>query len=226
MGERVATDQWNLICAGPSMAHLRREHLLDGAVVSVNRAIQVAERGIDVDYAAFSDRPELIWGPENLSRFWKPPMVLWVSGGCEMQKVKSKAGDEVMVPGLPLAKRWDLVLDSCIGFRVMPHGEVPDTEVEGKRRVAFTTLCALKKILHYRPKAIRILCMDLAGSWIEGVTAETCEASSIAGGFDRWKHERATMERHINQIRGDHGVRIECVIPEPAEEALDGAIVH
>jgi hypothetical protein len=225
MSEQVSSD-WNLICGGPSRAHLRAEHLLEGATVSVNRALDVVEQGITVDHAAFADGPELLWKNLDLQRFWRPGMILWINSGCVSMNVTTKTGDKAVVPGAPYAKVWDTVLDSCIGFRLMPTGSVPDTENPTVTRGAFTTLCAFKCILRYQPKRVRILSMDLAGSWVDGLSEETCaEKEREVRNLDRWKHERATMTRHINQARGE-GIVVEELIPEPLEEALDGSFVH
>lgn len=219
---------WNLVCAGPSRAHLRKEHLIEGgAIVTVNRSLDIAASGFDVDYCAMADGPQKLWVELDLQRFWKPPMVLWISASCVSMKVTTKAGDKATVPGAPYAKIWDSVLDSCIGFRLMPHGDIPDHEKPDVRRTAFTTLCAFKNILRFKPKVIRILSMDMAGTWVEGLSEETCHTLDMErDGLDRWKHERKAMETAMNQARGE-GVRVECVTPEPVEvESMDGAVVH
>lgn len=206
---------WTLIAAGPSRVHIRPEHLQDGPVVSVNRAIDVTEQGVRVDFAAISDGPEAAWKQCNLARFWRPEMLLWVSSRTLMRRVKPEGLDKwVEVPGPPIAKLWNEALPASIGFRLMPSGILLDEDSK-KERLAFTTFCAFRGILRYQPRSIRILSMDMKGSWIEGWTEEACHAHEMERHqLDRWRHESRSMEKEINRARGE-GVRVEVVIPEP-----------
>lgn len=75
-------DGWNLVCAGPSMVHLRPEHLIPNCpVVTVNRAIQIMDQGIKVHFAAFADGPGGCWQTCDLERYiYRDPTVqLWVT---------------------------------------------------------------------------------------------------------------------------------------------------
>lgn len=206
------SDLWNLVCAGESRQHLRKEHLLDGPVVTVNRAMDISGR-LPVDFAAWADGPSGCWLPMDMQKFWKPGMLLWVTTRTVAQKVKTVKGDEATVPGPPLAKIWDNALPASIGFRFMPWGVIEDDDTKTER-AAFTTACALRGILRYKPTHIRILCMDMKGSWVPGMTEETCnEFYKARDGLDRWKHERRTMERAMNRLRSD-GIKCESIIPE------------
>src|SRR6185295_8797808 len=103
-GDRVSmtvAESWNLVAGGPSRANLRKGHLLEGPVVTVNRAIDIVERGIDVDFAAFSDGPGLAWRGLDLERHWRPGMILWVSAGVTQGTVKLPDGTKRGVPGPP-----------------------------------------------------------------------------------------------------------------------------
>lgn len=223
-----SADGWNLIAAGPSRIHLRAEHLLtDAPTVSVNRALDVAGQGIHVDFAAFADGPSGCWTSHNLERFWSPAVQLWVSLRPCIQKVLPPgfaAGEEVDVPGPPLIGFWDKALPASVGLRVLPWGEIEDVTEPGVMRAAFTTLCAFRRILQFKPKVVRILSMDMAGPWIDGWTEEAChEADVKRAGLHRWAHERAAMERQINRARSD-GVRVEAITPAPALcESVQGA---
>lgn len=208
---------WNLVAAGPSRAYLREAHLLpDSPVVTVNRALDIVGQGIKVDFAAFADGPSSVWTSHNLERFWTPETQLWVSLRPGSQKVKPEGFDEeVDVPGPPLLRIWDRALPASVGLRVLPWGEVQDWKDPEVMRCAFTTLCAFRRILDFNPKEIRILCMDMAGPWVDGWTEEACHENDMKKGLDRWQHERATMERQINQARAA-GVRVEVVTLDPA----------
>jgi len=211
----TVAESWNLVAGGPSRANLRKGHLLEGPVVTVNRAIDIVERGIDVDFAAFSDGPGLAWRGLDLERHWRPGMILWVSAGVTQGTVKLPDGTKRGVPGPPYAKIWDQALPASVGFRLMPYGILKDEAAESGTRTAFTTFCAFHGILRFKPKAIRILCMDMAGSWVEGWTEETCHAYDMEkNGLDRWTHERRVMEREINKARSE-GIRVEVMSPAP-----------
>lgn len=240
---------WNLVSAGPSLAHLRKEHLIDGPVVTVNRALGPCyEKGIEVHYAALADGPAGAWEKCGMELLWRPPTILWVTTRPVQQRVPVetnkidarikdkliyKAGPDGVIrpymefPGPPVAKLWDQALPSCIGFRFMPWGQVEDVHETGRTRVAFTTVSAFMGILRFAPRTIRILCMDMKGSWIPGWTEEQCQKYEMERDkLDRWAHEKRAMEKQITEARAA-GIRVELVTPEPVEaESLDGAIVH
>lgn len=240
------TQGWNLVAAGPSIAHLRPEHLLEGPVVTVNRAMLTCyEKKIPVDYAAIADGPNGCWETCNMEAHWKPPTLIWCTGRPVMQRVPIKSTNEIPasrkknivhldgkphmeLPGPHLFQLWDQALPSSIGVRLMPWANVPDPDDPQKRhRIGFTTLCAFVGIMRYNPRTIRVLCMDMKGSWIPGMSEESCHAFDMKRDhLDRWTHERRTMTSVFTEARSK-GIRVEEVTPEPLEtESLDGAVVH
>lgn len=223
---KIAT-HWNLVAAGPSRAHLTKAHLLDGPIVTVNRALDIMQQGIHPDFAAFTDGPSGAW--PFVKDFWMPPTVIWCVPRPVQQVVTPKNGEkEIKVPLVSLARVWDAALPPAAGMRFMPFGAVPDVDnPTGAPRHAFTTLCAFQGILRYQPRVIRILSMDLKGGWHDGMTEEESDKRDKEKmGLSRWRHERSAMNFVITQARAA-GVRVEEVIPEPAEqESLDGAVVH
>ncbi len=216
---------WNLIVGGPSRAHLRPEHLLPGPVVTVNRAIDVIDRGIGVDIAALAD------GPQNFDTFglrqrWHPTMILWVQMQPSILTATDTEGKKVRTAGPPMGFLWDAKLPASVGMRFMPSDDLLDLRTQKKIRCAFTTYCAFLGILRYAPRTVRILSMDMAGSWHPGMSEEECKASDEKRlNLDRWEHERYHMDRVIADARSK-GIRVEEVVPAPSEESLDGAVVH
>jgi hypothetical protein len=255
---------WNLVSAGPSRERLKIEHLLEGPVVTVNRAVDIVDLGIPVHFAAFADGPRAIWEPLGLEKYIRPGMQVWCSLRQVSQKIKvdrparmrkgvpnpaflktamkvlpkpamdtlaSLAGKylmepadsfEVEAPGAFVLQLWDAILPASVGVRVLPHGYVQDVDHPTATRHAFTTICALQRIFMYRPEKVRILCADMAGSWIPGETEEQCmerERRKVVDGksqavLNRWKHERVSMDRAIEQYRKSIApVEIEWVSP-------------
>jgi hypothetical protein len=220
------TENWTLVSAGPSRAHLRPEHFLDGPIVTVNRAIDIVERGLHVDFAAFADGPggENVpggcWTSCNLERFWSPGMQLWVTLRPVEMKARAKdSTEDMVVPGPPMALMWDMKLPASIGLRFMPIGNVQDSENPKVYRHAFTTLCALMRIRQFKPKRVRILCADMAGAWHPGMSEEECHKHDFdKNGLHRWMHERKALEAEIKRMRKD-GVEVDQVTPEPLDHS-------
>lgn len=232
------TDSWNLISAGPSREHIRNEHLIEGApVVTVNRAIDVMDRGIKVHFAAFADGPVGYWKPLGLERYvmQDPTIQLWVPlrqtkrimkvrdvPGIDKSADKAFLDQTVDVPGPSIMHLWDKVLPACIGARELPWGNVPDATNPSVQRMAFTTLSALERIIMFRPKMVRIISADMLGSYVDGWTEEDCkrhEWRKVADGkspvaLDRWKHERTTLLRTIKKAEKALGVKCEFYTPE------------
>lgn len=219
---------WNLVTGGPSRVHLRPEHLLDGPVVTVNRAIDVIDQGIGVDIAALAD------GPQNFDTFglrhrWHPGMILWVHMQPALVIATDENGKKVRTAGPPMGFLWDSKLPASVGMRFMPSDSLLDLRTQQKVRNAFTTYCAFIGIQRYAPRTIRILSMDMQGAWHPGLTEEQCVAADEERlKLNRWEHERFHMEHAIAEARAK-GIRVEMVTPAPAEaleESLDGAVVH
>jgi len=233
----VVATQWNLIAAGPSRAHLSSADLLEGPVVTVNRAIDIMERGILVDFAAFADTPAGYWKPLNLERHLKPGMQIWLS------------------PAHITA--WDQQLPAWLGIRPLPFGTVPDIVKIKKHamealkksnvgveaavmdfldllekdipspRAVFTTLAALERIFLFRPTKVRLLCADMDGAERDGQTVEDFmeDNKKRLSGLDRWQHERLSLGRAIRMVKAGFGCEVEFYTPRP-EESFDGALVH
>lgn len=197
------------------MHRLQASDLIPGSpVVTVNRAMQIVERGLPVDFAAFADGPSGAWEKCNLEKLWHPGIVLWVSLRPVIQKFVPPGSDkEVEIPGPPLIKFWDRVLPASTGVRLLPWGDIRDEATPEIMRAAFTTFCAFRRILEFKPKKIRILCMDMAGSWVEGMSEAECHAEDMERTkLDRWTHERTTMIRAIDRAKAD-GIVVEQIIP-------------
>lgn len=154
---------WNVVSGGPSRRYIEKSDLIEGgAVVTVNRAIDIVDRGITVDFAAFADPPTGCWNQENLERFLKPHTQIWVP----------------MTVATPTNIRdvqatWEPVLPAWCGIRQMPTGYIQG--VTGKNHHIFTLACAIERVFMFRPKQLRILCADMMGPWAKGKSEEECE---------------------------------------------------
>lgn len=215
---------WNVVCAGPSLAHLQPEHLLDGPVVTVNRAVSISERGFRIDFAAFSDGPKGCWEPLGLEKHLKPGMQIWASMRptnriIPKAEISTPMSNDLVLPGggPPIAWLWDRALPAYVGIRFIPTGSVGDPESAGKHRLAFTTLCVLKRVWEFSPKRVKVLCCDMSGSWIEGLTEQECREKES---FNRWAHERRALDAEIKRGRKDYGVEVEEFIPMPVEACV------
>lgn len=211
-------ESWNVVAAGHSREHLRPEHFLDGPVVSINRAIDIVDRGLRVDFAAFSDGPQGCWEPLGLEKHLRPGMQVWASLKPTNRiipkgDIKTNVSNDIVLPGggPPIAWLWDRALPIFCGLRFIPPGNCEDAEKPRTYRIAFTTLCVLKRIWDFKPKKVRILCSDMKGSWIAGLTEEECRAKE---GWNRWIHERKTLDAELKRARKD-GIEVEELIPEP-----------
>lgn len=151
---------FNIISAGPSRAYLKASDLLQHteeqpvATCTVNRALDVVERGIEVDFAAFVDGPQRIWDGMDYKRFWKPGMILWIA--------------------LHAIDAWENATTASQAFKPLPMGQVP-YGVSTFNRNIFSALSVLEKCYTYKPNRVRIICADMVGSWALGKTEEECE---------------------------------------------------
>jgi hypothetical protein len=120
------------------------------------------------------------------------------------------------VPGPAIAYFWDKELPAGTGIRFIPHGDLQDPTEKSVMREAFTTYAAFDRICSFRPKKVRILCCDMAGSYIEGKTYEECqehERTKTSGPKDRWAHERHHMHDLARVAKEKFGTETEWVIP-------------
>jgi len=142
------------------------------------------------------------------------------------KKYLMEAGEtfEVEAPGPTILHFWDRILPASTGIRELPHGTVLDVNDPTKGRTAFTTICALERIFMFRPKRVRILCADMTGPWIEGKTEDEChqyekdKKGQFGPPLDRWRHEKAAMEKSIAAANKDFGVEVDWLKPEPIEQ--------
>lgn len=160
------TDVWNVISGGPSRKHLRASDLVNNApVVTVNRAIDVIDNGITVDFAMFADSPEALVDQLGLRKYLVPPIQIW----CPRPAILPAAGG---VAFFDMVSRWEPFLPASVGIRTTPQGQLPDGD---KTRYIFSLCAALERVLMFRPSRIRIISADMAGSWVPGMTEEECE---------------------------------------------------
>lgn len=151
---------FNIISAGPSRAYLKPSDLIPNlpdapcATITINRAMDVTEKGIQVDVAAFVDGPKTVWIELDYQRFWKPGMILWVATHA--------------------LEYWEQALSFSQPYRCLPLFQVPYRATTFRRNV-FSSLSVLEKCFLFRPKRIRILCADMAGPWVPGKTEAECE---------------------------------------------------
>ena len=213
----MGIESWNIVSAGPSREHLRREHLIEGApVVTINRAIDISERDLPVDFAAFADGPTGCWIPLNIERYWKPGIQLWVTLKPMPVTVRPPGHDkDVTVPGPPTAYAWDQALPISCGLRFIPYGMQEKWDKPKEHRAAFTLLCVLKRVAQFSPKRVRLLCADMAGSYIPGMTEEECLAHDMKRqDLNRWVHERLSLKAELKRMR-KAGIATELITPTP-----------
>lgn len=109
---------------------------------------------------------------------------------------------------------WEKKFDPRVGFRCLDFGVVPDQAgSKNKARSAFTLITVLEKIVSLGGTHIRLFGVDMAGTWrIEFDDEAGCQKDE---GWDRWKHERETLQAMIEKAE-PLGIRIE-IQESPAE---------
>jgi hypothetical protein len=201
---------WNVISGGPSRAYLTEADLIpDSPVVSINRAIDVMERGIRVDFAAFADPPTHLIGAFKLDKYLVPPIQVWVPrAGFYQHNGKLQLHDVVTL--------WEPHLGASVGIRTMPFGTVPGKG--GVQRFLFCLLAALERVMMFRPETVRILCADMMGTWDAGKTEAECEKQQQGAApapFRRWEHEKMQleeMEARANKVGAKFEYRTPAVV--------------
>lgn len=154
---------WNVVSGGPSRAYLRQSDLIEGgAVVTINRAIDIVSHGITVDFAAFADPPTGCWNQEGLEKYLKPHTQIWVP----MTFATPQMVRDVQA-------MWEPVLPAWCGIRQMPTGYI--NGVTGRQHNIFTLASAIERVFMFKPKQVRILCADMTGTWAKGLSEEQCE---------------------------------------------------
>jgi hypothetical protein len=91
---------------------------------------------------------------------------------------------------------WELRFDPRVGFRCMDMGAVPDVcSDQPKMRSAFSVLCVLEKAVTLGARHIRLFGVDMGGSWDPLYPTE--EECIERYKWDRWRHERETLDQMI-----------------------------
>jgi hypothetical protein len=160
-------------------------------VVTVNRAIDIVERGITVDFAMFADGPSSIVGELKLGKYINPPMQIWVPRAAVFP-------DNGVMNLLDLVSQWEVHLPMSVGVRTTPFGLVGG--LDGKLRHQFGVLAALERMLMFRPMEIRILCADMMGTWVPGKTEEECEL--IQSQLEQCRRQLGVAQRRLNGSKG------------------------
>ena len=138
----------------------------DAPLVTVNRAVDISDRGFVVDFAAFADGPSIISRVLDIERYLKPPIQLWCPRSATFH-------DNGVMNWLDMVSQWEPYLPASVGIRTTPFGIV---HTPGKTsRYVFCLLATLERVLMFRPEVVRILCADMMGSWAPGLTEEECE---------------------------------------------------
>lgn len=210
-GPRMRAEAWNLVSAGGSRRYLKQEDLIPGApVVTINRAIDIIDQGIHVDFAAIADPPSKVVPLLGLERYLVPPIQVWVP---RPMLFRDSQGQLVFQE---ICVQWEMFLPASVGVRLMPFGQLKG--LDGKNRHMFCTMAALERIGSFRPKIIRLLCADMMGSWADGLDEEECEKQQQGTSltpFRRWQHERHHI-RKFSQTAAGLQIRVEIVQPKKA----------
>lgn len=186
--------QWNVISAGPSRHHLEYTDLIPGApTVTVNRAVDVIDRGIHVDFAMFADPPHALAKVLDISKYLVPPIQVW----CPAPALYHHGG---LLQVHDMITQWEPHLPLSVGIRTTPFGLVKDGEYQ---RYMFSLLGCLERVLMFRPKHVRLLCADMMGSWAPGLTEAECEEQQSQQEEARRGISKA--QKALNDSRGKDG---------------------
>lgn len=185
---------WNVISAGGSRRYLDPSDLIpDSPVVSINRAIDVIDRGITVDFACFADPPSALSKTiDDLDRYLQPPIQVW----CPRPAMYAVNG----VPSFhDMVSLWEPFLPASVGIRTTPFGTV--STVDGsQRRFLFCLLAALERVMMFRPERVRVLCADMMGSWAPDMTEAECEMHQSL--LEQARREVSRYQKQLTASRG------------------------
>ena len=184
---------WNIVSGGPSRTYLRQHDLIpDAPVVTVNRAVDIVDRGIGVDFAMFADPPQGLSKVLDLEKYLRPPIQVWCPRPCILHH-------NGVMQILDNVTQWEPFLPASVGIRTTPFGQV--VAADGKtHRFIFALLGALERVLMFRPERVRILCADMMGSWAPGMTEEECEMQQSQ--LEQARREVATAQKRVNETKG------------------------
>jgi hypothetical protein len=188
--------EWNLISAGPSMMQVKPADLLQGGTtIAINRAISIRNR-VPVDIWACWDDPERLFRLGYGEHIY-PPLTVWV--GPRQFFHFYEAGMRGFDP-----PEWERFLHPEIGLRCMPWGvhDYDHAQLGPVGKTVFTLIYAIEKAVDLGARHIRLMGVDMEGSWIDNQTEEEC-----VGAFgDRWVWEREKLEDCI------HAAETECQV--------------
>jgi hypothetical protein len=171
---------------------LTRADLIDECpVVTVNRAIDVIDHGITVDFCMFADSPVHLMKHFDLARHLVPPIQLW----CPRSAIIPDAGVIQLIDMVPL---WEPYLPASVGIRTTPFGVVQG--MDGVKRYMFGLLAAIERVLMFRPKKVRILCADMMGPWAAGLTEAECEMQQSK--LEQHRRSLGNVQKKINESKG------------------------
>lgn len=183
---------WNVISGGPSREFLTQADLIpDAPVVTVNRAIDVIDRGINVDFCMFADSPRHVYEHFGLEKYLVPPIQVW----CPRSAVIPDGGVAQLIDMVSL---WEPFLPASVGIRTTPFGVVPGEG--GVQRYIFGLLAALERVFMFRPAKVRVLSADMMGSWAPGLTEEECEIHQ--GRVEQTKRSIGSAQKRLNESKG------------------------
>jgi hypothetical protein len=188
----TTTKVWNIISGGPSREYLRPSDILpDGPVVSINRAIDVIDQGVSVDFACFADPPNAIYGLMELEKYIQPPMQVW----CPRPALYNNNGRLTVHDMVTL---WEPFLPASVGIRTTPFGTVDGAG--GVKRYLFCLLAALERVMMFRPEVVRVLCADMMGSWAPGLSEEECEMHQSQ--LEQARRDLGRLQKRVVETRG------------------------
>jgi len=172
---------------------LTHSDLLEGApVVTVNRAIEVIDQGITVDFACFADPPQHIFKLMGLERYLQPPIQVWCPRPAMYTHNNMPAYHDMV-------SMWEPFLPASVGIRTTPFGTVMCEDGKSSRYF-FCLLAALLRVTMFKPDRIRILCADMMGSWEAGKSEEECEQRQ--SDIEQCRKELGNIQKHVNATRG------------------------
>jgi hypothetical protein len=185
---------WNVVSGGPSREFLTKGDLLpDAPVVTVNRSIDIVDKGINVDFACFADPPNAIVKQLGLDRYLVPPIQVW----CPRPAIYPHNG----MPAIhDMVSLWEPFLPASVGIRTVPFGTVTTSDGQTKRYM-FCLLAAIERVMMFRPERVRILCADMMGSWAPGMSEEECEMHQSQ--LEQCKRDLSRAQKRVNDTKGE-----------------------
>lgn len=184
---------WNVISAGPSRQYLKQTDLLVGApTVTVNRAIDVVDRGINVEFAMFADPPEHLSKILDLGKYLVPPIQVW----CPRPQI---IHENSVLQLVDMVSLWEPFLGASVGIRTTPTGTV-EGDRPGMKRHIFALLAALERVMMFRPKRVRVLCADMMGGWADGLNEEECEMHQSV--LEQVRRQISAVQKRIAESKG------------------------